>query len=147
MKKNFWKRFLPLALIMVLCTPVFATNWVRIGNGHYVDSDSVRPAADYGTYTMRTKYISSDEPLEEINGKDIWTIKTDSFVDCRANFAKTIAYTAYDKKDRVAASGKNMCKHWQEIQRPGSRPHEIYSYVCTDAYLNRRPDYVDLWWY
>lgn len=147
MRKKFFRGFLVLALVAMTYVPAFATNWVRIGNGHYIDSDSIRPSNNYGTYTMRTKYIASGTPLEVINGKDVWTIKTNSFVDCTANYAKTISYSAYDKNGKVVTTGRNIWKQWYDIHNPGSRAYESYAFVCTDKYLDSRSDYVNLWWY
>ena len=96
MKKKLLKSVLALSIAMVTLTPAFATNWVRIGTNHYIDSDSIRPAANYGTYTMRTRYLTTVTPLETINGRDIFEIKTNSFVDCTTNYAKTVSYSAYD---------------------------------------------------
>ena len=82
MRKKFFRGFLVLALVAMTYVPAFATNWVRIGNGHYIDSDSIRPSNNYGTYTMRTKYNASCTTLEVINGNDVLTIKTNTYLYC-----------------------------------------------------------------
>ena len=147
MKNLLSKMFTALFVLSIAFTPSFATNWVRIGDGHYIDSDSIRPSTSYGTYTMATKYLASGTPLEVMNGRDVWTIKTNSFVDCTSNYAKTISYSAYDKRGHVVATGRNIWKQWYDINNPGSRAYESYAFVCTDKYLQVRKDYEPLWWY
>ena len=147
MKKTLLRSLLALTLVASTLVPALAENWVRIGDGHYIDAESVRQSTNYGTYTMRTKYISSGAPLEVINGRDIWTIKTNSYVDCTANYAKTVTYTAYDKIGRIVATGRGIGKQWYDINNPGSRAYESYAFVCTDRYLHERPGYDSLWLY
>lgn len=145
--KNLLKCFLVLAVAATTYVPAFATNWVRIGDKHYIDSDSIRPSTNYGTYTMRTKYVGGNTPLEVINGRDVYTIRTNSFVDCTSNYAKTVSYSAYDRKGSVISTGRNVWKQWYDINNPGSRAYESYAFVCTDKYLDARPGYENLWWY
>jgi len=147
MKKGLLSGVFALALIAATAVPTFAASWVRIGEGHYIDADSIRPSTNYGTYTMLTKYIASGSPLEIIDGKEIWTIKTNSFVDCTTNYAKTVSYTAYDSRDKVVTTGRNVWKQWYGIDRPGSRAYESYAFVCTDKYLDTHKGYGNLWWY
>ena len=147
MKKNLTKGILALFLVAVTLTPTFAENWIQIGDKHYIDADSVRSSNSYGAYTMRTKYIGNGEPLEIINGHDVWTIKTNSFVDCTSNYAKTTSYTAYDKKGNVVTSGRTVWKQWYEINHPNSRAYESYAFICTDKYLESRTGYDKLWLY
>ncbi len=147
MKKKICRAFLVAAVTAMSLVPAFATTWVRIGDGHYIDADSVKPSNSYGAYTMKTKYVASGSPLEVINGRNVWKITTNSYVNCPTNFAKTVSYTAYDKNNKVVTTGRNVGKHWYDIHNPGSRAYESYAFVCTDKYLNSRPDYVDLWWY
>jgi len=131
----------------IAVAPAFAASWVRIGDGHYIDADSIRPSTNYGTYTMNTKYLAGSTPLEVINGKSIYTIKTSSYVDCTSNYAKTVSYSAYDKNGRLVSSGRNIWKQWCDINNPGSRAYESYAFVCTDKYLRDRDGYQALWWY
>ena len=147
MKKVLVKTLCVAMCVLTTLAPSFATNWVRIGNGHYIDSDSIRPSNNYGTYTMLTKYVASGTPLEVVNGRDIWTIKTNSFVDCAANYAKTVSYSAYDERGRVVTTGRNVGKQWYDINNPGSRAYESYAFVCTDRYLNSWRGYDNLWLY
>ena len=135
------------SLVAMTLAPAFAVNWVRIGDRHYIDADSIRPSNSYGTYTMKTKYLGAGSPLEIINGRDIWTIKTNSFVDCTSNYAKTISYSAYDKNGAVVTTSRNVWKQWFDINNPGSRAYESYAFVCTDKYLDSRAGYGNLWWY
>lgn len=136
-----------MSLMAMSLTPALATNWVKIGINHYIDADSVRPSTNYGTYTMRTKYLGINAPLEVINGRDVWTIKTNSFVDCTSNYAKTISYSAYDRKGSVVSTGRNVWKQWYDINTPGSRAYESYAFVCTDKYLDAREGYGSMWLY
>ena len=145
--KSFIMKGLCAIALCAFAVPAFAYDWVQIGAGHYIDASSIRPASNYGTYTMLTKYVASGNPLEVINGRDVWTIRTNSFVDCTTNFAKTVSYTAYDKNGRVVTTGRNVGKHWYDINNPGSRAYESYSFVCTDRYLRQHPNYADLWYY
>lgn len=147
MKNGMLKSVVAFAIIAMTCAPSFATNWVRIGANHYIDADSIKPSTNYGTYTMRTKYLANNEPLEVINGHNIWTIKTNSFVDCTSNYAKTISYSALDRSGRVITTGRNVWKQWYDINRPGSRAYESYEFVCTDKYLDSRDGYGRFWWY
>lgn len=147
MKKGFLKGFLVLAAVAITYVPAFATNWVNIGPNHYIDSDSIKPSTNYGTYTMKTKYVSPTGPLEVINGRNVYTIRTNSFVDCTSNYAKTISYTAYDRNGSTIASGRNVGKHWYDIDHPGSRAYETYAFVCTDKYINSWRGHNALWWY
>ena len=146
--KKMLKTFVSLLIMGMTIVPAFATNWVLIGDGHYIDTDSIVPASTYGSYTYSTEYLSRDgRPIEIINDKQIYTIKTDSYVDCRSNFAKTVAYYAYDKNRKQIYSSRNIGKQWYDINTPGSRAYESYRYVCTDQYLNARRGYSPLWWY
>lgn len=147
MKKNVLKAMFAFSLVAVMSAPAFATNWVRIGANHFIDSDSIRPSNTYGTYTMKTKYVGAGTPLEVINGRDVWTIRTNSFVDCTSNYAKTVSYSAYDRRGSLISTGRNVWKQWYDINNPGSRAYESYAYVCTDKYLESRPGYGNLWWY
>ncbi len=147
MKFDLLKKFVVLGVIVLTCAPSFATNWVKIGANHYIDSDSIRPSTNYGTYTMRTKYTTNAGPLEVINGRNIYTINTNSFIDCTSNYAKTVSYSALDRSGRVVASGRNVWKQWYDINRPGSRAYESYEYVCSDKYLDTRSGYDTLWYY
>ena len=146
MKKNLLKLLL-ISAFAAVSVPAFATNWIAIGEGHYIDADSIRPASNYGTYTMLTKYQASGTPLEVVNGRDIWTIKTNSFVDCTSNYAKTVSYSAYDSKGRVVTTGRSVGKQWYGINNPGSRAYESYAFVCTDKYLDSWRGYDSLWMY
>lgn len=145
--KKMLKSLLAVSMLSMSLVPAFATNWVRIGTNHYIDSDSIRPAANYGTYTMRTRYSTTVTPLETINGRDIFEIKTNSFVDCTSNYAKTVSYSAYDNRGRLVTTGRNVGKQWYDINNPGSRAYESYAFVCTDKYLNSWRGYDDLWMY
>ena len=146
MKKMF-KSLLALSVLSMSLVPAFATNWVRIGTNHYIDSDSIRPSANYGTYTMKTRYLTTAVPLETINGRDIYEIKTNSFVDCTSNYAKTVSYSAYDNNGRLVTTGRNVGKQWYNINNPGSRAYESYAFVCTDKYLDSWAGYDNLWMY
>jgi len=148
MKKSWNLALLLIGLIVAtFASPAFAKNWVQIGDGHYIDAESIRPTAYYGSYTMDTKYLGKSSPLEVVNNIPIWTIKTHSYIDCKAAYAKTLSYTALDGNERVVVSDKNIGKQWFGINNPGSRAHESYLFVCTDKYLNVRPGYRNLWWY
>lgn len=147
MKKSLLKAFVGFAFLAVTAVPAFATNWVQIGEGHYIDAHSIRPSANYGTYTYYTKYLAKAAPLERINGYEVWTIKTNSYVDCANAYAKTLSYTALDANERIVASDKKIGKQWFGVNNPGSKAYESYAFVCTDKYLNVRPGYHPLWWY
>ena len=96
---------------------------------------------------MLTKYVASGSPLEVINGRDVWTIKTNSFVDCTVNYAKTVSYSAYDNRGHVVTTGRNVGKQWYDINTPESRAYESYAFVCTDKYINSWRGYDNLWYY
>lgn len=147
MKKSVLRLLLGVAFLF-LAVPAFATNWVLIGDGHYIDSDSIKPANEYGTYTMQTEYLSKNNvPLEIINGKEIYNIKTNSFIDCRNHFAKTVSYSAYDANKKHVVTGTGVAKHWYDIHNPGSRAYESFAFVCTDRYLRQYRNYHPLWMY
>lgn len=147
MKKTTAFKFLALFAALMVSVPVFAVNWVKIGDGHYIDSDSIRPSNAYGSYTFDTRYVGEGAPLEEIDGKKIWTINTNSFIDCRSAYGKTLTYTALDKDYRVVVRGKNVQKQWIGMNTPGNRGHESFSFVCSDRYLDRYQHYHRMWWY
>ncbi len=148
MKKCWNLGVLSACVIMtLLASPALARNWVQIGDGHYIDAESIRPTAYYGSYTMDTKYIARNTPLEVVNNVPIWTIKTHSYIDCKSAYAKTLSYTALDSNDRTVITDRNIGKQWFGINNPGSRANESYLFVCTDKYLNVRPGYRELWWY
>ena len=145
--KSMLKVLTALFVGVLVAAPALATNWVLIGDGHYIDTDSIRPAG-YGVYNYNTEYLSRDNrPLEVVNGKEIYTITTQSYIDCRANFATTVSYTGYDKNKKAVVSGSRVGKQWYGINEPGSRAYDSYRYVCTDKYIQARPDYNPLWWY
>lgn len=146
-KTNIIKMFSVLALITVVSLPAFAKNWVQIGIGHYIDIDSIRPSSTYGSYTFETKYLAQNGvPLEYINGRKIWTVKTKSYIDCKSAYAKTISYTALDADDKTVVSSNSVYKQWLNIGSNG-RASESYDYICTDRYLESRPGYQSLWLY
>ena len=147
MKKSLLKAFAIFAVVAISSVPAFARNWVQIGDGHYIDADSIRPSNNYGTYTFDTKYLAKNVPLERINGADIWTIKTSSYVDCANTYAKTLSYTALDGNDKVVATDRKIGKQWFGVNNPSSKAYESYAFVCTDKYLRVRPYYSPLWWY
>ena len=144
---RFSKAFVILGLLAVTAVPAMARNWVQIGDGHYIDAESIKPYSNYGSYTMDTKYIAKNIPLETLNNREVWTIKTHSYIDCKSAYAKTLSYTALDADDNTIATNKNIGKQWYGINTPGSRAYESYLFVCTDKYLNVRPGYHSLWWY
>ncbi|MBR1425086.1 hypothetical protein IJ579_05945 [bacterium] len=148
-RKSFLSKVLFTAgVLSITAIPAFAVNWVLIGDGHYIDSHSIKPSSSYGTYTMTTEYLAKNNvPLETINGRNIYSIRTESYIDCKTNFAKTISYTAYDAGKRAVVSSKNIGKQWMDINQPGSRAYESYAFVCTDRYLNSYHGYHPLWWY
>ena len=145
--KNLKKSFIVFSMLALTAVPAFARTWIEIGNGHYIDSESIKPYSSYGSYTMDTKYIGKNAPVDKVNGKDVWTIKTYSYIDCKSAYAKTLTITALDADDRVVFSDKNIGKQWYGINNPGSRAYESYMFVCSDKYLNARPGYHNLWWY
>ena len=147
MKKSVVKNLLVLTMVSAILTPAFAASWERVGNGHYVDSTSIEAKSTPGTFTFKTKYIASGAPLEVINGKEIWSIKTESYIDCATNYAKTLSYTAYDSNEKKVASGENVGKQWYDIHRPGTRAYEAFEFVCTDKYINKWDGYDRFWWY
>lgn len=127
--------------------PALAINWVQIGDGHYIDADSIRPSSDYGTYTYNTKYLGKGAPLERVDGQNIWTIKTYSYMDCRQAYAKTISYTALNENEKIINSSRNIGKQWFGVNTPGSKGYESWSFICTDKYLHNYPAYNKFWWY
>lgn len=146
-KTKMVKMFALLALVATATIPAFAKNWVQIGNGHYIDVDSIKPSSTYGAYTFDTKYLAQNGiPLEVINGRKVWTIKTKSYIDCKSAYGKTISYSALDADDRTIVSGNSVHKQWLNIGTSG-RASESYDFVCTDRYLDVRPGYQSLWLY
>ena len=139
--------FATFVLVAMTAVPAFAVSWAKIGEGHYIDVDSIRPSQAYGSYTFDTKYLSTGEPLEEINGKKVYTINTNSFMDCRTSYGKTLTYTGLDEAGRVVVRGRDVQKQWNEINAPGSRAYETFLFVCSDRYLQQYPRYNRLWWY
>lgn len=135
------------ALLSLLVSPAMATNWFQIGQGHFIDSHSIKPANDYGTYTFDTKYTANAKPLEYVDGHGIWTIKTHSYIDCRNSYAKTLSYVGLDSNEKKVASNNNIGKQWFGIDNPGSKAYESYVFVCTDKYLKVREGYHPLWMY
>lgn len=136
-----------LVATVAMAVPAFAVNWIQIGPNHYIDSDSIRRSHDYGTYTFDTRYVGEYEPLEEINGKKVWTINTNSYIDCRNAYGKTLTYTALDKDYKVVARGKDIQKQWYALNTPGGRGNESFVFVCSDRYLDRYHNYHRMWWY
>lgn len=146
-KSKALKLFVSLAVIATISLPAFARNWVQIGDGHYIDTDTIRPSSPVGSYTFETKYLARNgAPLEVINGRKVWTVKTKSYIDCRSAYGKTLSYTALDADDRTIVSGNSVHKQWLNIGS-GTRASDSYEFVCTDRYLNTRPGYDALWWY
>ena len=146
MKKRVLSVVASFMLLAAIALPALAKDWVQIGDRHYIDADSIKQASDYGTYTYTTKYMAKDFPLEEINGRKVWTIKTNSYMDCKSAYAKTISYTAYDADDKVIVTNNYVHKQWININS-GSRASDSYEFICSDKYLNKRPYYNSLWLY
>ena len=148
MKKEALKKLmLGFFASVLLMAPVSAQNWVQIGDNHYIDAHSIKPTSAYGTYTYNTRYLGTNAPLERIGGQDIWTVKTSSYMDCRNAYAKTLSYTALNMNNRTVVSDRDIGKQWFGINNPGSRAYESYLFICTDRYLNLRPNYSPLWLY
>lgn len=147
MKKIYQKMCLGLLSFVLATVPVLATNWVQIGQGHYIDADSVKQSSSFATYTYNTKYLGKSVPLEKLDGHDIWTIKTFSYMDCRQAYAKTLSYTALDANERIVNSSKNIGKQWFGVNTPGSKGYESWAFICTDKYLHNYPGYNNIWWY
>lgn len=145
--KNFYGIAVLLGLLLTSATPVFAQNWVQIGDGHYIDSQSIKSTSTYGAFTYDTKYLAKNSPLEYIGSRGVWTIKTHSYIDCRSAYAKTLSYIALDSNERIIASEKNIGKQWFGINNPGTRGYESYAFVCTDQYVNKYPNYNSMWMY
>lgn len=138
--------FVALVMVATISAPAFARNWVQIGDRHYIDTDSIRPTSNYGAYTFKTKYMAKDYPLEEVNGRKVWTVITNSYIDCKSAYGKTISYTALDANDRTIVSNSRIYKQWLNIGR-GTNASESYDFVCTDRYLRHYPEYNGLWLY
>lgn len=145
-KRKIIGLFSVLVLVSAISLPAFAKNWVRIGEGHYIDVDSIKPSSSYGAYTFDTKYVGQGVPLEVVNGRKVWTIKTRSYIDCKSAYGKTLSYSALDSDDRTIVSGNSIHKQWLNLGTRG-RGAESYEFVCTDKYLDLRPGYHNLWLY
>ena len=147
MKKIVVSGIYAFLIVFAMAIPSFSVNWVRIGSGHYIDSDSIRPSDAVGTYTFDTRYVGEDQPLEEIDGRKVWTINTNSYIDCKTAYGKTLTYTALDKDYKVIIRGKNVQKQWLGLDSAGVRGNDTYAFVCTDRYIDRYHRYNRMWWY
>ena len=91
----FMKKGLPwlciTSLILISALPAFAYHWTLAGQGNYVDADSIHPTktsnfytgeGSGNVYTMWTKFVADEVPIERMYGKDIWSSRAKVAIDC-----------------------------------------------------------------
>lgn len=142
------KKVIPLlclfTLIVFSTLPAFAFHWVIVGQGNYVDADSVRPIhqSNYYTgegggniYTLSTKFVADEQPIERMYGKDVWSSRAKVVIDCGNKTATRLSYYAYDAEGFAIAEYPKVNEKLLNITEAADTPaSEIYNFVCTGEY-------------
>lgn len=139
------KILLVLSVLVVGSISANAADWEPVGQGQYVDASSVRPAAQYGTFTFKSKAIAKDSPFSTQDGRSVWQINGDMYVDCRAAYVKEVSYSTFDEDNKVIRNKRSSSNQWTNVT-PNQKAYELYSYVCGAPYARYRNDY-NRWWY
>lgn len=144
MKNIGIKKLLSIVALFATCSlSVFALNWEQVGDGHYIDTDSIRESYDPGTYTFTTKYMAKEYPLETINNQEVWGVKTKTYVDCKISYAKMLSYIPLNENDKAITPKRTTSKQWVNIDS-GNVVYEPYSYVCRETFEPSEFEYRDL---
>ena len=144
------KKVFPLlclfALIVISMLPAKAYHWVLVGQGNYVDADSIRSTTQSNfytgegsgnVYTLWTKYIADEQPIERMFGKDIWSSRAKVVIDCASHTATRLSYFAYDAEGFAVAEFQKKKKKLLNITDTLDSPAtEIYNFVCKGEYLH-----------
>ena len=147
MLKKVLNLMLTLSIIAGMSVPAMAVSWTDVGRGMYIDSDSIKPGNTYGTDTFDSKAQATNAPFETINGRKIWMVQGNLYVDCRSGYLKERSYKAYDANNNVVISKKNSVKEWFNINA-NNKPYGLYAYVCGEPYQRYRAGrYYPSWWY
>lgn len=135
-----------IVLIVTMSSPAFAVKWEQVGEGHYIDTDSIRESYDPGTYTFITKFMAKSYPLETINNQEVWGVKTKTYVDCRSSYAKMMSYIPLNQNYKAITPKRLTSKQWVNIDS-GNVVYEPYSYVCREVFESPEFEYRNLWSY
>ena len=147
-KVYLMKRISPLlsivAIFVLLGLPASAYHWVLVGQGNYVDADSIRSTtqSNYYTgegegsvYTLWTKYIADEQPIERMFSMDIWSSRAKVAIDCENKTATRLSYYAYDAEGFAVAEYPKVNERLLDITDDMDNPAaEIYKFVCNGGY-------------
>lgn len=142
------KKILPwlclFTLFVFMGLPANAYHWVLVGQGNYVDADSIRSTvqSNYYTgegeghiYTLWTKYIADEQPIERMFNMDIWSSRAKVVIDCGNRTATRLSYFAYDAEGFAVAEypkvNEKLLNITDDMETPAS---EIYNFVCKGEY-------------
>ncbi len=135
------KRLLLLvALFGITISPAFCSHWVTVGNGHYVDVDTIVPKQNFEGYELNgryyefwTKYVSNGKPYKTIFGKGVVASANKVLLDCQTRFARRLSYFAYDAQGNEIIGLKMVNEQWHHLH-PRTVPFEAYQFVCSGKY-------------
>lgn len=145
---DLMKRLFPciclFALIIFSVLPAKAFHWVLVGQGNYVDADSIKTTktSNYYTgegggniYTLWTKFIADEQPIERMFGKDVWSSRAKVVVDCGNRTATRLSYFAYDAEGFAIAEypkvNEKILNITDDMETPAA---EIFNFVCKGDY-------------
>ncbi len=144
----FMKKVFPclclFSMIIISALPAFAYHWTLAGQGNYVDADSIRPTkqSNYYTgegsgsvYTMWTKFVADEQPIERMFGKDVWSSRAKVAIDCASRTATRLSYYAYDAEGFAVAEypkvNEKLLNITEDMETPAA---EIFNFVCSGEY-------------
>lgn len=144
----FMKKVFPFLCLFALTVfsilPAKAYHWVLVGQGNYVDADSIRTTKQTNHYTSEgsgnlyilwTKYIADEVPIERMFGRDIWSSRAKIIIDCAGHTASRLSYYAYDAEGFVVAEYPKINeKILNAKDDPESPANEIFNFVCEGEY-------------
>lgn len=143
------------SFIIISSLPAFAYHWSLAGQGNYVDVDSIHPTktSNYYTgegsgdiYTMWTKYVADEQPIERMFGKDVWSARAKVAIDCGNRTATRLSYYAYDAEGFAIAEypkvNEKLLNITEDMEFPAA---EIFNFVCSGEYKKHAPHRHNTW--
>lgn len=130
MKKIF------LSILFFLCSMtsiVFAqseeyTEWKRVDENSYIDSDGIVGAEDIYGFTFLLKSYNKGQ-YEPVNGKFIFYTLAQYTIDCAKRSYKIVVMDSYGKQDNFITGDYNKYAEFQPIVG-GTAVSNVYKKLC-----------------